>query len=201
MSQDAGVPLDRTADIARVLYDAKTIQSRVQELAAAITADYLPCWQADPAWRLVLVSVLRGGIFFLTDLARALDLPVIIDFMAIAPFGGRSAHGKVRILKDLEDDVLDRDVLVVEDIIDTGLTLSYMLDVLRGRRPRSLQVASLLDRPGLRIVDQLPVAYTGFALGDLFVVGYGLDYRERYRELPFIGIPKEEIFQGTPPRR
>lgn len=178
--------------MAEVLFDAPAIQQRVQELAAAITADYLTRWQADPQWNLVLVSVLRGAIFFVTDLARALGIPTTMDFLAVTPYG-RTSRGKVRIIKDLDDDISGQDVLVVEDIVDTGLTLGYLLNSLRARRPRSLAVATLLDRPGLRIIQDLPVKYTGFEIGEVFVVGYGLDYRERYRDLPFIGIPKEEV--------
>jgi hypoxanthine phosphoribosyltransferase len=182
-------PMDPRADIAEVLFDEETIRRRVIDLAGAISADYLPAWEADPHWSLTLVSVLRGSIFFLTDLARALPLPATMDFMAVAAYG---ASGRVQIVKDLQDDIQDRDVLVVEDIIDTGLTLGYLLSQLRARQPRSLRVATLIDRTGLRLVQDLPVRYTGFDVRDRFVVGYGLDYRERYRNLPFIGVLKEE---------
>lgn len=195
MSKDAYDPM---ADIAQVLFSAAAIQKRVEALGAAIARDYLPRRQADPHWSLLLVSVLRGGIFFLTDLARAIALPTTVDFMALTQYG-TPGQGRVRILKDLEDDIADRDVLVVEDIIDTGLSLGYLLGVLQARRPRSIQVATLLDRPSLRIVEHLPVRYTGFSIDDVFVVGYGLDYRQRYRDLPFIGVLKEQLFdeRGT----
>lgn len=183
---------DPRADIDAVLFTEEAIRQRVQELAAAITADYLPRWQADPTWSLLLVSVLRGAIFFVTDLARALGIPTTIDFMAIASYG-RAHAGKVRILKDLEDDIQGRDVLVVEDVIDTGLSLRYVLRSLQARGPHSLNVVALMDRPGLRIAQDLPVRYTGFEIGETFVVGYGLDYRERYRDLPFIGVLKAEV--------
>lgn len=183
---------DPQSDIGEVLFNSEAIRARVQELAAGITADYLPVWRAEPEWSLLLVSVLRGAIFFVTDLARALGIPTTIDFMAISRYG-RSGTGKVRILKDLEDDIQGRDVLVVEDIIDTGLSLGYLLGSLQARHPRSLAVATLIDRPGLRIVQDLPVRYTGFAIGETFVVGYGLDFRERYRDLPFIGVLREEV--------
>lgn len=185
-------PRDPRADIAEVLHDTAAIQKRVQELAGSITADYLPAWEEDPEFNLVLISVLRGAVFFLSDLARQIRLPVTLDFMAVASYG---LTGRVQILKDLQDDIQNKDVLVVEDIIDTGLTLSYLLSQLRARQPRSLAVATLIDRPGLRIVHDLPVRYTGFDLGDVFVVGYGLDFRERYRHLPFLGTLKPEVLE------
>lgn len=184
---------DPRQDIAAVLFDRTAIRRRVRQLARAISRDYAPRAQADPTWNLLLVSVLRGAVFFVSDLARNMEIPVTIDFMAVLPYAGHP--GKVRIVKDLEEDLLGRDVLVVEDIIDTGLTLRYILDILASRRPRSLKVVSLIDRPSLRLVNNLPVAYTGFTLDDTFVVGYGLDYRERYRELPFIGVLKDEVFE------
>lgn len=196
VSEAAG-PGEWGAEIARVLFDEAAIRQRVQELAAAITADYLPCWQQDPRWRLSLVSVLRGAVFFVADLARALRVPAAIDFMAVSAYGDT---GRVRILKDLEDDIQDRDVLVVEDIIDTGLTLGYLLSQLRARKPRSLAVATLIDRAGMRLVHDLPVRYTGFEIGNTFVVGYGLDFRERYRNLPFIGVLREEVMDEAPER-
>lgn len=188
---------DPRADIAEVLYDEEMIRRRVAELAAAISADYLPMWEEDPRWNLMLISVLRGAVFFVTDLARALRVPATIDFMAVTSYGGT---GRVRILKDLEDDIQDRDVLVVEDIIDTGLTLGYLLSQLRARRPRSLNVATLMDRSGVRLMPELPIRYTGFDLTSPFVVGYGLDFRERYRNLPFIGVLKDEVINAAPDR-
>lgn len=183
---------DPQADISEVTHSAEAIAQRVGELAARITADYTPALQQDPAWSLMVISVLRGGIYFLTDLTRALKLPVTMDFMAIASYGG---SGRVQIIKDLQEDIRDRDVLVIEDIIDTGLTLGYLLTQLRARQPRSIAIATLIDRPGLRLIHDLPVRYTGFDVEDRFVVGYGLDFRERYRNLPFIGVLKDEIFQ------
>ncbi|HEY3364054.1 MAG TPA: hypoxanthine phosphoribosyltransferase [Symbiobacteriaceae bacterium] len=180
---------DRLTDIAVVLYDEATIREKVEELAANITADYRDRMAADPKWNLLVVSVLRGSVFFLTDLVRAIELPVTMDFMALAAY---RSPGRVQILKDLEDDIQDRDVLVVEDIIDTGLTLRYLLHQLAARGPRSLTVATFIDRSGLRLVPDLPIGYRGFDVKDLFVVGYGLDFRERYRNLPFIGVLKDE---------
>lgn len=177
-------PLDN--DIEEVLFTEQKLQQRIGELAEAINRDY-------HGTELALVSVLRGSIFFITDLAVKLDIPLTMDFMAISEYGPRTAHGVVRIIKDLDDEIQGRHVLVVEDIIDTGLTLNYLLNTLRPRSPASLAVCTLLDRPSLRIVEDLPVSYVGFELEDVFVVGYGLDYRQRYRNLPYIGILKEQI--------
>lgn len=186
---------DPSADVDQILYSAESIQKRVQAMAAQITQEYLPRWQEDPAWSLLVVSVLRGSVYFVVDLTRAIQLPVGVDFMAIASYG---ETGRVRILKDLDEDIRGRDVLVVEDIIDTGMTLGYLLSQLKARGPRSLKVATLVERSGLRLVPDLPVAYTGFDVADLFVVGYGLDFQERYRTLRFIGVLKEEALLPPP---
>ena len=166
-------------ELGEVLFSAERIQARVQELGDAISRDY--------AGRdLVLAGVLRGAAFFLIDLARAISIPVAVDFIAISSDGPSSkASGVVRIVKDLEEEIAGRDLLVVEDIVDTGLTLGYLLRILRERGPASLKVCTLLDRSVRRIVDP-PVAYRGFEVPDKFVVGYGLDHRQRYRNLPFI---------------
>lgn len=181
---------DPRADIADVLFDEEAIRARVAEVAATITADYLPNWQQNPRWSLTVVTVLRGAVFFAADLVRAMGLPVTMDFLALAAY---RAPGRVQIIKDLEEDIRDRDVLVVEDIIDTGLTMAYLLSQLRARQPRSITVVTLIDRLGLRLVHDLPVKYVGFDVQDLFVVGYGLDFRERYRDLPFIGVLRDEV--------
>ena len=156
-------------------------RARVRELGDAISRDY--------AGRdLVLAGVLRGAAFFLIDLARAISIPVAVDFIAISSYGPSSkASGVVRIVKDLEEEIAGRDLLVVEDIVDTGLTLGYLLRILRERGPASLKVCTLLDRNVRRIVDP-PVAYRGFVVPDKFVVGYGLDYHQRYRNLPCIAV-------------
>jgi|GEM_PF-38984 len=185
-------------DIGEVLYSEEAIQQRVRELAAQINEAYLPRWQENPRWSLTVISVLRGAVFFVTDLVRHLEVPVTLDFMAIAAYGTR---GRVQILKDLEDDIEDRDVLVVEDIIDTGLTLGYLLTQLRARSPRSLNVATLIDRTGLRLLQDLPVRYSGFDVRDKFVVGYGLDFQERYRNLRYIGVLKDEVMAEEPQKR
>jgi hypoxanthine phosphoribosyltransferase len=179
-------------DIQEVLFPAEAIQARVAELGAAISRDYA---RKD----LLLVCVLRGAAFFVTDLARAITIPMSLDFLAISSYGAQAGGpaspggaGVVRIVKDLDEPIAGRDVLVVEDIVDTGLTLGYLLKVLRARGPASLAISALLDRPVRRIVDH-PIAYRGFEIPDRFVVGYGLDYRQRYRNLPFIGTLKPDL--------
>ncbi len=188
---------DQHSDISEILYTEEAIQQRVRELAAQINAAYLPRWQENPRWSLAVISVLRGAVFFVTDLVRQLEIPVTLDFMAIAAYGAR---GRVQIIKDLEDDIEDRDVLVVEDIIDTGLTLGYLLSQLKARSPRTLTVATLIDRSGLRLLQDLPVHFAGFDVRDKFVVGYGLDFQERYRNLRYIGVLKDEVMADQPPR-
>ena len=165
--------------IGEVLVPADDLARRVQELAAQISKDYA-------GKDLVLVGVLKGAIFFLADLMRALDLQVEVDFMAISSYGSSSkSSGVVRILKDLDADIEDRHVLIVEDIIDSGLTLQYLLRNLAGRNPASLEVCALLIKPGSRQVEFEP-KYVGFEIPSSFVIGYGLDHAERYRSLPFI---------------
>jgi hypoxanthine phosphoribosyltransferase len=167
------------SDVATVLYSAPEIRRRVAELAHDITADYEG---TSP----VLVSVLKGGAIFLADLFRDIHLPVRVDFMSISPYDDASeSSGVVRIVKDLDQDVGGEDVLVVEDIIDTGLTLSYLLSTLQSRGPRSLEVCTLLDKSARRIAP-LQLRYVGFDCPDRFVIGYGLDYQERYRNLESI---------------
>ncbi len=172
-------------DIAEILIPEAEIQAKVRELGRAISRDYA-------GKDLVLISVLRGGFVFLADLCRVITLPVTIDVMAVSSYGPDARPlGVVKILKDLDESVTDREILVVEDVIDTGLTLSYLLRNLEPRGPASLKVCVLLDKPARRIVD-LPIAYRGFEVPDKFVVGYGLDYRQRYRNLPYIGILTKE---------
>jgi len=185
---------DPASDIQQILFTEEQITRRVGDLAAAITRDY--------AGRAPLfVSVLKGAVFFLTDLTRALRLPVEIDFMAITSYGSaRAQSGVVRLIKDLDVEITGRDVVLVEDIIDTGLTAGYLLRMLQARSPASLRICTLLDRPYRRILETLDIAYRGFEVPDRFLVGYGLDYRERYRHLPFIGVLKNEILAAEPPR-
>jgi hypoxanthine phosphoribosyltransferase len=180
--------IDQTDDIAEILIPSEAITAKVHELGRLVTDAY-------QNHDLLLVSVLKGGVVFLTDLMRAIALPLAIDFLAISGYGRKDTAGAVRILKDLDHEITGRHVLVVEDIVDTGLTLGYLLRTLQARQPMSLQVCTLLDRSARRIVD-LPIAFRGFDLPDRFVVGYGLDYRERYRNLPFIGVLKPEVLEA-----
>ncbi|GIX49483.1 MAG: hypoxanthine phosphoribosyltransferase [Candidatus Tectimicrobiota bacterium] len=174
-------------DIAEVLFSAAELRARVEALGQEISAAYA-------GKDLVLVGILKGAVVFLADLMRAISVPLAVDFLAIASYGSKRASGVVRLTKDLDEDIGGRHVLVVEDIVDTGLTLSYLLRTLEARRPASLQVCTLLDRTVRRIVP-LPIAFRGFELPDRFVVGYGLDYRQRYRNLPFIGVLTPEALE------
>jgi hypoxanthine phosphoribosyltransferase len=162
---------------ATVLYTARDIQERVRDLGGAITRDYAG---RSP----VLISILKGGAMFHADLLRAIGVRARVDFMSISSYGA-GASGVVRIMKDLDEDIGGQDVIVVEDIADTGLTLSYLLSTLRARDPASLEVCALLDKSARRITP-IDIRYRGFDCPDRFVVGYGLDYEERYRNLPFI---------------
>jgi hypoxanthine phosphoribosyltransferase len=161
-----------------LLLSASEIRGRVRELGAAITQDY-------DGRTPVLIGVLKGSLVFMADIARAIDLPVGVDFMSITSYGDGSSSGVVRILKDLDESITDEDVILIEDIIDTGLTLTYLLNTLRARHPRSLEVCGLLDRSARRIIE-VPVRYKGFDIPDEFVIGYGLDHEGRYRNLPDI---------------
>jgi len=176
-------------DIAEVLLDAATIKAKVRELGARIGDDY--------AGRdLVLVSILKGALPFLADLMREVPIYCSLDFLEVSSYGaGTSSSGVVRILKDLAKPIEGRDVLVVEDILDTGHTLSYVIEHLRGQHPASLGMCALLDKPARRVVP-IQVDYKGFEIPDKFVVGYGLDFAERYRNLPFIGVLKPEVYAG-----
>lgn len=164
-----------------ILIPSATLRARVRELGQEIARDYA----AQPP---LLVGVLKGSLVFLADLMRAIPLPVAYDFVAISSYGATThSTGQVRLLKDLDSPIHGRHVLVVEDIYDTGLTLSYLLELLQERKPASLRVCTLLSKPARRRVD-IEVAYCGFEIPDRFVVGYGLDYAERYRNLPFIAV-------------
>ena len=164
---------------ATVLFGREDIRRRIEELGRDITGDY-------EGRAPVLISVLKGGSVFLADLMRQVHLPIAIDYMSISRYGGATeSMGRVRIVKDLEVDIGGRDVLVVEDIVDTGLTLSYLITVLESRNPASVEVCALLDK-SVRRITPLPIRYVGFDCPDVFVVGYGLDFQERYRNLPDI---------------
>jgi hypoxanthine phosphoribosyltransferase len=169
------------SEIGEVLVGAEDLRLRVAELAKEISRDY-----AQAVRPLLLVGVLKGAMFFLSDLMRLIDIPVEVDFMAVASYGSATdSSGVVRILKDLDIAIDDRDVLIVEDIVDSGLTLQYLLRNLGSREPRTLEVCALLTKPERRKVD-LPTRYVGFEIADRFVIGYGLDYAERHRNLPFV---------------
>jgi hypoxanthine phosphoribosyltransferase len=176
-----------TDDIEQVLIPEADIQAKLAEMGAKITADY-----RDRS--LLLVGVLKGAFVVMADLARHIELPLQFDFMAVSSYGAATkTSGVVRILKDLDHDLRDRDVLVVEDIVDSGLTLKYLLKNLAGRKPATLEVAALLRKEGIQQVN-LDVRYVGFDIPNEFVVGYGLDYAERYRNLPFIGTLKPSAY-------
>jgi hypoxanthine phosphoribosyltransferase len=172
--------------VGEVLLEEDAIQARIGELGAEISADY--------AGRdLLLVGVLKGAVFFMADLMRELTVPCEIDFMAISSYGAATdSSGVVRILKDLDINVSGRDVLVVEDIIDSGLTLSYLMRNLRARKPASLEVVTLLTKPERREID-VPVRYVGFEIPNRFVIGYGLDFAERYRNLPYVAVLHSDL--------
>ncbi len=179
-------------DVEEILLDSDTVANRVAELGAQIAADYQG---RDP----VLVSVLKGALVFLADLMRAMDTPTSIDLMEVSSYGAATeSSGQVRILKDLSKPIEGRDVIVVEDIIDTGLTLNYLLRYLADKGPASIKIVCLLDKPARRLAE-IPIDYTGFTIPDRFVIGYGLDYDERYRNLPYIGVLKPSVYAGAPP--
>ena len=174
-------------DIERVLLSEEQLRQRVRELGEEISKEYA-------GKEILMIGVLRGAVMFMADLARAITVPVMIDFMAVSSYGtSTSSSGIVRILKDLDEEVAGKHVLIVEDIIDSGLTLSYLVDNIKSRQPASVRICTLLNKPERRKVD-LEVNYNGFTVPDEFVVGYGLDYAEKYRNLPFIGILKPAIY-------
>jgi hypoxanthine phosphoribosyltransferase len=180
-----------SGDIKSVLLSEEQIHAKTSELAAQIGADYR---DASADQDLVLITVLKGAVMFVTDLARAIPLPTQLEFMAVSSYGSStSSSGVVRILKDLDRDIHDRDVLIVEDIIDSGLTLSWLLRNLATRHPRSLRVCTLLRKPDAVRAD-VEVTYIGFDIPNEFVVGYGLDYAERYRDLPYIGTLEPKVY-------
>jgi len=178
-------------DVARVLFTEAQIQERIRAIAAQVSRDYA----TTPP---LLVSVLKGALYFMADLSRAITIPITIDFMAITSYGDETATtGAVRLIKDLDEKITGRHVLLVEDIIDTGLTADYLLRTLRARDPSSLRICTLLDKTARRIVDTLPIRYRGFEVPDEFAVGYGLDHRQLYRNLPFIGVLKPEVVSAS----
>jgi hypoxanthine phosphoribosyltransferase len=183
-----------SGDLKEILITTEELQERVLELGRAISRDYAGL---NP----LLVGVLKGVLFFMADLLRAITVPVEMDFIAVSSYSPESrAQGLVRLVKDLEVSLAGRHVLFVEDVIDTGLTLNYILRNLRSRQPASLEVCVLFDKPERRLID-IPLKYKGFDLPDRFVVGYGLDYRERYRNLPFVGLLKAEVLRAGTTRQ
>lgn len=176
-------------DVKEILFSEEQIRERVAQLGAEIAADY-------EGKNLVLASVLRGSYIFMADLSREIKLPLSIDFMAVSSYGsGTSSSGQVEIKKDLSDSIEGKDLLIVEDILDSGNTLYYLMDILRVRKPASIKICTLLDKPERR-AKPITADYCGFTIPDAFVVGYGLDYDERYRNLPYIGVLKPEVYGG-----
>lgn len=174
-------------DIKEVLISTDALAARVRELGEQISADYA-------GRSILMVGVLRGAVIFMADLARAISRPVAIDFIAVSSYGASThSSGVVRIIKDLDEDVAGKHLLIVEDIIDSGLTLKYLYDNLLSRNPASVKICTLLSKPSRRKVD-VPVAYNGFTIPDYFAVGYGLDYAEKYRNLPYVGVLKPEAY-------
>ncbi len=175
-------------DVERVLISTEELKQRIADMGKQISQDYA-------GKEILMIGVLRGAVIFMADLARAIDIPVAIDFMAVSSYGaGTSSSGVVRILKDLDETVEGKHILVVEDIIDSGLTLNYLLDNIKSRKPASLRMCTLLNKPERRKVN-VHIDYNGFTIPDHFVVGYGLDYAEKYRNLPFIGILKPAVYE------
>ena len=176
-------------DIQEVLFTEEQLRTRVKELAKEIEADYA-------GKEIMLIGILRGSFVFMADLCRYIDLPCTLDFMSVSSYGkSTSSTGQVQITKDLSEDITGRHVIVVEDILDSGNTLSYLLKILEHRHPASVRLCTLLDKPDRR-AKQVNVHYSGYTIPDAFVVGYGLDYAEMYRNLPYIGILKPEVYGG-----
>ncbi|SDE40160.1 hypoxanthine phosphoribosyltransferase [Glycomyces harbinensis] len=181
-------------EIERTIITEDEIRAKVAELGARVSADFADS-ASDTGDELLLVGVFKGAVMFMADFARALTVPVKMEFMALSSYGSSTtSSGTVRILKDIDSDIAGRHIIVVEDIIDSGLTLSWLLKYLQGMHPASVSVVSMLRKPGVQRVD-VPVKYVGFDIPNEFVVGYGLDYAERYRELPFVGVLKPEVYQ------
>ena len=172
-----------------ILLTKEQLEQRIKELGAEITRDY-------QGKELVLAAVLRGSYVFMADLTRAIDLPLTVDFMAVSSYGaGTVSSGQVEIKKDLSDPIEGKNLLIIEDILDSGNTLYYLMDVLSARHPASIRICTLLDKPERR-VKPIKADYAGFVIPDAFVVGYGLDYAEKYRNLPYVGVLKPEVYQG-----
>lgn len=185
--KDGGIlPKPMHDDVERVLHTHEQVQRRVTEIGARIADDY---HGRTPHF----VTILKGSIPFAADLMRAIDAPLSFDVLGVASYAGYRSSGEVRLTKDLDDPIEGRHVLVVEDIVDTGLTLSYVMRILQERRPASVRIAAFLDKPSRRAI-AIDADYVGFTIPDVFVVGYGLDWNQRYRNLPYIGVLKPEIY-------
>jgi hypoxanthine phosphoribosyltransferase len=176
-------------DVSEILFTEEAVQARIRELGAEITRDYEG---KNP----LVIGILKGATLFMSDLVKRIDVPVELDFMAVSSYGQSSeSSGVVRIIKDLEQSIEGRDVIIVEDIIDTGLTLVYLKNLLQQRKAASVKLVSLLDKPDRHKVD-ISADYLGFTVPDHFIVGFGLDYAERYRNLPYVGVLKPEVYQS-----
>ncbi len=176
-------------DVEKILFSQEQLQARVRELGAQITRDYA-------GKEVAVAAILRGSYVFMADLTRAIELPITVDFMSVSSYGsGTSSSGQVEIKKDLSDPIEGKELLIVEDILDSGNTLYYLSDVLRARKPASIRICTLLDKPDRR-TRPIRADYVGFTIPDAFVVGYGLDYDEKYRNLPYIGILKPSVYGG-----
>jgi hypoxanthine phosphoribosyltransferase len=181
---------DMISDISEILFSEQQLQQKIAELGAELSKDYS---EKNP----LMIGVLRGVLFFMADLLRAVTIPLEVDFLAVSSYSPESRNqGLVRMEKDLEIPMHDRHVVFIEDVIDTGLTLNYILGNLRTRQPASLEVCVLFNKPTKRLID-FPLKYKGFDLPDEFVVGYGLDFREKYRNLPFVGLLKPQILHSN----
>ena len=175
-------------DVEQVLYTEEELRRRVKEVGAQITADY---YGRQP----LLISVLRGSYIFMADLTRAISLDLTVDFMVVSSYGaGTVSSGQVEIKKDLSDSIEGRDLIIVEDILDSGNTLYYLMDVLKARKPASIRLCTLMDKPDRR-TKPITADYVGFTIPDAFIVGYGLDYDEKYRNLPYVGVLKPSVYQ------
>lgn len=177
------------SDIKEVLYSEEEIRDKVKELGERITEDY-------KGKKLFLLGILKGCVPFMADIMRSIDLELEYDFMDVSSYQGTRSMGEVRILKDISTSIVDKDILIVEDIIDTGVTLSYLTKILKSRGARSIEIVTMLSKPSRRKVE-LPVKYNGYEIDDHFVIGYGMDYNERFRGLPYIGILDESVYSNS----
>jgi len=177
------------SDIKEVLYSEEEIRDKVKELGERITEDY-------KGKNLFLLGILKGCVPFMADIMRSIDLELEYDFMDVSSYQGTRSMGEVRILKDISTSIVDKDILIVEDIIDTGVTLSYLTKILKSRGARSIEIVTMLSKPSRRKVE-LPVKYNGYEIDDHFVIGYGMDYNERFRGLPYIGILDESVYSNS----